>query len=90
MKDDGSGLTHPGVMFALFQAIALVNVVVTAVSALGHVSAAAARSHLFDKLLSSDCGTYGPASCSSGPTPSNLCCYEAPGVRPNTLLPGRN
>ncbi|KAI0257086.1 ribonuclease T2-like protein [Lactifluus subvellereus] len=66
-------------MFVLLQVVVLANVAVIAVSARGLVSAAASLSHLFDKRLSSGCSTSGPASCHSDPTPSDLCCYEAPG-----------
>ena len=36
--------------------------------------------HNFNKRLSSGCGSNLPVSCSEDPPPSNLCCYESPGV----------
>ena len=60
-------------MFALLALLAHVAFTV--------VSATALDTHLLSKRLSSGCGLSGPVSCSANPPPSNLCCYESPGVR---------
>ena len=60
-------------MFALLALLA--NLAVTAVSAQD------ANTHRFNKRLSSGCGLDWPVSCSANPPPSDLCCYESPGVR---------
>jgi len=60
----------------------LANFAITVVSAQGH-ELTDRTNHLFDKRLISGCRTSGPVSCQAGRlhTPSNLCCYESPGVR---------
>ena len=60
-------------MFALL--VLLANVAFTV------VSAKPLDTHLFNKRLSSGCGLNWPVSCSANPPPSDLCCYESPGVR---------
>src|ERR1700761_4381172 len=60
-------------MFALLTLLAHVAFTV--------VSATALDTHLLNKRLSSGCGLNWPVSCSAKPPPSNLCCYESPGVR---------
>jgi hypothetical protein len=61
-------------MFTLLALLA--NLAVTVVSAqdLDNI-------HRFSKRLSSGCGLDWPVSCSANPPPSDLCCYESPGVR---------
>jgi hypothetical protein len=54
----------------------LANLAVTVVSAQGLDNI-----HHFNKRLSSGCGLGGPVSCSAKSPPSNICCYESPGVR---------
>jgi hypothetical protein len=61
-------------MFAL-----LANVAFTVVSARDLVPKN--TGHLFDKRLSSGCGLNWPVSCTANSIPSDLCCYESPGVR---------
>ena len=56
----------------------LANVAFTVVSAKDLVSK---NTHIFNKRLSSGCGLDWPVSCSANPPPSDLCCYESPGVR---------
>ncbi len=64
-------------MFAFLALLA--NVAFTVVSARHIVSNN--TGHLFNKRLSSGCGLSGQVSCHANPIPSNLCCYESPGVR---------
>ena len=63
-------------MFALLTL--LTNLAVTVVSAQDLVST---NTHRFNKRLPSGCGLSGPVSCHANHIPSNLCCYESPGVR---------
>ena len=57
----------------------LANVAITVVSAQDYAQDFY-NIHGFDNQLSSGCGSNVPVSCSVNPPPSDLCCYESPGV----------
>ena len=67
--------THQYTMIALLALLA--NLAVTVVSAQAQDFNSI---HNFNNWLSSGCGSDWPVSCSANPPPSNLCCYESPGV----------
>ena len=61
-------------MFALLALLANLAVTVASAQDVNNI-------HRFNKRLSSGCGLDWPVSCSANPPPSDLCCYESPGVR---------
>ncbi len=60
----------------------LTNVAVTVVARSGQIPITVDKGNVLGGLLASGCDNSLPVSCQADPSdpPSNLCCYESPGV----------